>query len=90
MAIVSPEQDMPARRSGLPAGMCALVQAGSLGASIRHLLQNDSLMDIGSRRALYMELTQLLRKLGAQGLHAFHCSRFLSATSRSFILDHVC
>ena len=60
-------QDMgPGRRSGLPVGMCALVQASCLGASMRRLLQNDSLMDIGSRRALYLELIQLLRKLGAQ------------------------
>lgn len=45
-------------------GFCALVLGSSLAASLRRLLQNDSLMDIGSRAALYMELVQLLRKLG--------------------------
>ncbi len=66
----------------MPMGLCALVQASCLGASIRILLQNDSLMDIGSRRALYLELVQLLRKLGAPHPHVLgSCVRLRLATS---------
>ena len=35
-----------------------------LAAALRRLLQNDSLLDIGSRRSLYLELVQLLKHLG--------------------------
>ena len=52
---------------GFPLGVCALVQAPPLAASLRHLLQNGSLLDIGLRRPLYLELSQLLRTLGARG-----------------------
>ena len=44
---------------------CAtLCRTATLAASLRQLLLNDSLLDIGSRRALYLELIQLLKCLG--------------------------
>ena len=52
------------RKGGIPLGVCALAGAPCLPASLRRLLQNGSLLDIGQRRALYMELSLLLRKLG--------------------------
>lgn len=51
-------------RKGIPLGLCALAGAPCLAGALRRLLQNDSLLDIGQRRALYMELSLLLRKLG--------------------------
>lgn len=48
----------------LPHALCTLSRESTLAASLRRLLQNDSLLDTGSRRSLYLELIQLLRHLG--------------------------
>ncbi len=48
----------------LPHALCVLSQQLTLAAALRRLLQNDSLLDIGSRRSLYLELVQLLKHLG--------------------------
>ena len=48
----------------LPHALCALSQQLMLAAALRRLLQNDSLLDIGSRRSLYLQLVQLLKHLG--------------------------
>ena len=48
----------------LPHALCALSQQSMLAASLRRLLQNDSLLDISSRRSLYLGLVQLLKHLG--------------------------
>ena len=61
-----PAQQQAGPGVALLLGVCALVQAPVLAASLRRLLQNGSLLDIGLRRPLYLELSQLLRKLGAR------------------------
>ena len=48
----------------LPHALCVLSQQPMLAASLRRLLQNDSLLDISSRRSLYLALVQLLKHLG--------------------------
>ena len=52
------------RGLALPHALCALCLQSTLAASLRQLLLNDSLLDIGSRHALYLELVQLLKHLG--------------------------
>lgn len=52
-------------QQGFSPAACAVLLNSSLAFSLRSLLQNDSLMDIGSRRLLYNELLALLRLLGA-------------------------
>ena len=52
------------RGLALPHVLCALCLQSTLAASLRQLLLNDSLLDIGSRCALYLELVQLLKYLG--------------------------
>ncbi|CAL5221890.1 g4155 [Coccomyxa viridis] len=50
----------------LPHALCVMSQQLMLAAALRRLLQNDSLLDIGSRRSLYLELVQLLKHLGTR------------------------
>ena len=54
----------------LPHVLCALSRQATLATSLRCLLQNDSLLDIGSRCGLYLELVQLLKHLGEHGLRS--------------------
>jgi hypothetical protein len=73
------------RKGAIPLGLCALAGAPSLAAALRRLLQNDSLLDIGQRRALYMELSLLLRKLGPQ---PFICLLHQSSSDALHGLSH--
>ncbi|KAK9821525.1 hypothetical protein WJX74_007107 [Apatococcus lobatus] len=49
----------------LPLDLCAILRAGPVKTCLRLLLQNDSLMDIGSRAELYQATINLLRCLGS-------------------------
>lgn len=72
----------------LPHVLCALSRQSSLAASLRCLLQNDSLLDIAFRRGLYLELVQLLKHLGEQGLWSLMMKN-VPASLRSVMLRHV-
>ena len=66
------------RGLALPHALCALCLQSTLAASLRQLLLNDSLLDIGSRRALYLELIQLLKCLGESNQQSASCHAWQS------------
>ena len=44
--------------------MAAILLRGGLAGSLRRLLSNDSLLDIGKRHVLYRHLLNLLKAIG--------------------------
>jgi hypothetical protein len=60
-ALLSSGGGQPQQAGSTPLALCCLVHAGPLVFCLRSLLQNDSLQDICSRKALYCALLRLLR-----------------------------
>lgn len=63
-----------------PIGVTAVLHGGPFAASLRLLLQNDSIMEIGAHARTYGELLRLLGVLGADcGPSIAHTSHSLSS-----------